>query len=295
MRALKAGPSAARWVVALWCISALVTPIAVSSQSNATPARTDSGAVLRGRVVRQSDAAPIVGADVWVASVDRHATTDSSGGYRIPGLRPGAALIQVRHVGFDVERDTVNLSIEHENVRTYALAPQSTTLDTVRTIAGKQQYLSPQLRGFEERRLSGQGGHFVSDSVLRRNEAMTLASLITSYVPGVTALAGKTLVSSRKACMGLVFMHNKACSAGSPDCYVTIYLDGALYYTPPPADAVDATHSGTIGVAPPDLTREILVSNLAGAEYYADGTIAPGNMHSNDQGCGTLWLWTRER
>jgi len=237
----------------------------------------------------------VAGADVWLASVDRHGTTDSSGAYRFDGLHPGPALIQVRHLGFDVARDTLNLSAAHENIRTYALTLQSTKLDTVRTRAPGEKYISPHLRAFEERRLSGQGGHFVPDSVFRRNEGMTLAALLASYIPGTTALAGKTLVSTRKACMGLTFLHNKACSAGAPDCYVTIYLDGALYYTPPPAEAVGAAENGSIGSAPPDLTREVLVSNLAGAEYYADGTIAPSGMHSNDQGCGTLWLWTRER
>ena len=295
MRQLRRGRNAVRGALIPWCVAALLAPPMVRAQSSAQSARADSGAVLRGRVVRRSDASPVAEADVWVASADRHTTTDSSGAYRMAGLRAGMALVQVRHVGFEVERDTVKLSLEHENVRTYALAPQSEKLDTVHTVAGMNKYISPQLKGFEERRLSGQWGHFVSDSEFRHNEGMTLASVLGSRIPGVSVLAGKTLVSTRKACMGLAFMHNKACSAGSPDCYVTIYLDGALYYTPPPADAVDASHSGTIGIAPPDLTHDILVSNLAGAEYYADGTMAPAGMHSNDQGCGTLWLWTRER
>lgn|SRR6185437_479713 len=276
-------------------VALLLLPLRLYPQPANSAAVRDSGVVLRGRVVRQSDASPIPEADVWIPSLDRHATTDSTGAYRFDGLRSGITLVQIRHLGFDAQRDTVSLSASHENVRTYALAVQSNTLDTVHTVAGKQKYLSPQLRGFEERRLSGFGGHFVSDSVFRRNEGMTLAALIASRVPGVTALAGKTLVSTRKACMGLVFMHNQACSGGSPDCYVTIYFDGALYYTPPGPQAVQRTQSGTIGVAPPDLSREILVSNLAGAEFYADATSAPAGMHSNDQGCGTLWLWTRER
>jgi hypothetical protein len=192
-----------------------------------------------------------------------------------------------------VARDTVQLSAEHENVRTYALTEQSATLDTVRTVAGQTKYLAPQLRGFEERRLSRQGGYFISDSVFRRNESSTLGDLLQSRIPGLNVVNGTTLVSGRKHCRGLLFIvdpgaktPSKCKDTGIPDCYVTIYLDGTLYYTAKMADQ---------GVQPPDITRAFNVSNLTGAEFYADGGAAPAGMHSNDDDCGSLWLWTRER
>lgn len=264
---------------------------AARAQAPSPPVRPDSGAVLRGRVIRQSDGSPVAGADIILVPSDRHAVTDSSGAYRLDGVRAGIALIQVRHVGFDVARDTVNLSADHENVRTYALAPQSASLDTVRAVAAGQQYLSQRLRAFEERRASGQGGYFLSDSIMRRNEGTTLVNLVAGRVPGLMALAGKSLVSSRKKCQGFTFLHSDTCSKGAPDCFVTIYLDGSLYYTPPAAEPGGSTQL----VPPPDLTKALSINTLAGAEFYADGASAPAGMHSNDQGCGTLWLWTRER
>lgn len=119
--------------------------------------RTDSlaarvvPAIFRGRVLT-SRGTPIADADVWLIVADKHVVTDSSGAFRVGGLPAGKELVQVRHVGFAVARDTVQLSAEHENVRTYALTEQSATLDTVRTVAGQTKYLAPQLRGFEERR-----------------------------------------------------------------------------------------------------------------------------------------------
>ncbi|MFI5227768.1 MAG: carboxypeptidase regulatory-like domain-containing protein [Gemmatimonadales bacterium] len=264
------------------------------AQAAAQSAHADSGAVLRGRVVRQADGSPVAGAEILLVPADQHATTDSTGAYRFVGLRAGIALVQVRHVGFDVQRDTVNLSVDHENVRTYALAPQSEKLDTVRTVAAGQKYLSTRLRAFEERRLSQQGGYFISDSVFRRSESSTLANLIESRVPGVTLLqvqSSQVLVSTKKQCSGLTFLHSDTCKKGSPDCFVTIYLDGVLYYTPPPPQP----GGGGTGPPPPDLSHALNPSEFAGAEFYADGASAPAGMHSNDQGCGSLWLWTRER
>src|SRR6185437_8168445 len=170
--------------------------------------RAPASAVFRGRVVHLADASPVLGADVWLVSANKRVLTDSAGSFRFDGLPPGMQLVQIRLVGLSAERDTVVLSADHENVRTYALAAQAATLDTVRTLAGAQKYLSPRLQQFEERRLSGQGGHFISDSTLRRNENTTLANLVDSRVPGAMlkpmVVPGKgyimALVSTRKSC-----------------------------------------------------------------------------------------------
>ncbi len=46
---------------------------------------------------------------------------------------------------------------------------------------------------------------------------------------------------------------------------------------------------------PPDLAK-MGVTDLAGIEYYADAASMPIDMHSaTDEGCGSLWLWTREK
>jgi hypothetical protein len=37
------------------------------------------------------------------------------------------------------------------------------------------------------------------------------------------------------------------------------------------------------------------VSDFAGIEFYADNATAPSGMNSDDEGCGSVWLWTREK
>ncbi len=266
-----------RWLAGAISLS-LVAALSLPAQ------RPDSLIVFRGRIVEQGSRAPVVGADVWLALSDRHARTDSTGAFRFDSVAAGIQLVEIRRLGFDVRRDTLRLSPARETVRTYSLASAVARLDTVHSVSPQTKYISPMLRSFEERRLSGQGGHFVSDSEFRKNENTTLANILGPRIPGISVVQGKVLVSSRKSCKGQALA---GCS--SPNCYVTIYLDGALYYSPAPPLTRNAN------VPPPDLSRDIDPTSLAGAEYYADGASAPIGMHSNDQGCGTLWLWTRER
>ena len=218
--------------------------------------------------------------------------TDTSGAFRFTDLPPGLQLVEVRRVGYAVVRDTIQLASDHENVRGYALSPQATQLDTVRATAEEHKYISPNLRGFEQRRTAGMGGSFIADSVLRQNDSKSLSSVLAGRVPGLSIAPGEggstIAVSSRKACRGTAL---RAC--GAPNCYVAIYLDGTLLYYPKMADL--KLPNGKPVQPPPDLNR-INVSDLGGVEFYAGAAAAPVDMHSSqDEGCGALWLWTREK
>ena len=243
-------------------------------------------AVFRGRVLRRSDLAPIVGAEVAIPALDRHATTDSAGAFRLTGLPAGTQVARVRMVGYAMREDTVALAAGFEAVRTYALEPQAVKLDTVRTAAGPR-YRSPMLREFEQRMRSHAGGYFIDGSVFRQHESGTLAGLIASRIPGVTfsngkGAMGRVLVSTRKPCRGLAL---RSCGS-TPDCFVAIYVDGTLYFN---------SRMAADGVQPPDLEHDLNPANFAAAEFYAGGASAPIGMHVDDDGCGSLWLWTRER
>ncbi len=255
-----------------------------------TPAAAQQAAdsaIFRGRVLQQGTLAPIAGADVAIPALNRHAATDSTGAFRLTALPPGTQIAQVRKVGFAMQQDTIALALGFAAVRTYALEPESTKLDTVHTVAPEQRYVSPLLQQFEQRLHSHAGGHFIDDSVFRQNESGTLAGLIASRIPGVSFAAGKgavgrVLVSTRKPCRGLAF---RSCDS-RPDCFVAIYVDGTLYFN---------ARMAAEGVQPPDLEHDLNPANFAGAEYYAGGASAPIGMHVDDDGCGSLWLWTRER
>jgi Carboxypeptidase regulatory-like domain len=245
---------------------------------------------LRGVITSRGDDSPVKGVDVWAVSLDRHAQSDSAGAFRFDGLPAGQLLFEFRRVGFDVRRDTITLEAGKELFRRVSLASNAQRLDTVRTVAGEQQYLSPALRGFEQRRLSGNGGRFISDSVLRANDSKTLADVLRGRMAGATVTTGfrgaRVLASTRKQCFGPVVTE---CSGNM--CYVEIHVDGVLVYYPNMTEhrVKDPTFQ------PPDLSR-MAVTEFAGVEFYADAASMPIEMHtSSDEGCGSLWLWTREK
>ena len=275
--------------------------IANAQQTDSATVGTRSVATFRGRVTHLADGSPVNGADVWLVSADRHASTDSTGVFRFDGLTPGLQLVQIRRVGLDVQRDRITLSAERETVRTYALTGQSIKLDTVHTVAGAPKYVSPNLRGFEERRRLGMGGYFLSDSVLRREENRKLGDVVRSHMPG--AMLQEGFHSS------IYLLRSPRCVSGGPP---QVYLDGVplgagSIDNDPSANSASGTGGASKAAKGPTTRREqnaaeppfdlsdFEVSNLAGVEYYPDDTSLPVEFNHSSERCGALLLWTRER
>lgn len=248
-------------------------------------AEAHAQATLKGRVLRDADREPITGAEVWLPASDARITTDSTGAFLFEDLTEGAHIIQVRRVGFAVRRDTAMLAPGRVTSREYLLTSQSATLDTVKTVAGQVKYVSPALRGFEERRLSGGSGHFIPEEELRKHDNKSMASVVLSRTSGIHIVPDRYnsgfLASTRKTCSGRVFSGQQACTP----CYVTIYMDGQLVF------------SAREGEKPPvafDMNR-MPVNQFAGVEFYPGSGTGPPQYNVTGGGCGTLLLWTRER
>ena len=240
-----------------------------------------NSARLRGRVTRGDNNAPVAGAEVWIPAFDRRVKSDSAGAFVLDTLPVGPTLIQIRDLGFALQRDTITLAAGRETRRDYTLYSLATQLDTVRTVASATTRISPALRGFETRMASGSGGYFIPDSILRRYDNTNLGSIIMSRASGLSLVPGRAgasyLVSSRKACTGPALS-----SCTTPNCFVTTYIDGVRVY------------SGSAGEPPTDVNR-VAVSELAGVEFYPGSGTGPVEYNSTGSGCGTLLLWTRER
>ena len=137
----------------------------------------------------------------------------------------------------------------------------------VRVGAAGATIMSPGLAGFENRRASGRGGFFIADAQLRREGNRTLASILTTQIPGL-ALSHGALVSS----------------GPRRDCYVSVFVDGALLFR---------AQMAARGVAPPDLSN-MSATRFGGVEFYAKQAATPAAMRIDDDGCGALWIWTRD-
>ncbi|MEO7455796.1 MAG: carboxypeptidase-like regulatory domain-containing protein [Gemmatimonadaceae bacterium] len=237
-----------------------------------------------GRVMQAGKGAPIAGAEVWLASVDRRVTTDDSGRFVLDSLPPGRMLVQVRGVGYVAQRDTLRFVAGAVESRDYALAPVGQQLDTVRTVSDAVKYASPRLRGFEERRANPASGYFIPEAELRKYDNEPLANVLLSRVVGLRIVPGMHgaafMASSTRETPGAVF--GKTGAQPKP-CFVTLYVDGVLVYSA----KMDAAND------PADFNR-LAVREYAAVEFYLRSGTAPPGFNATDAGCGTLLLWTRE-
>lgn len=264
----------------------VVFGVGVLSALAAGSAEAQTG-VLIGAVARDSGDHRLGGAEVSIASLKRVTTTNYMGEFRMDGLPPGQYLVSVRHVGFLAAIDTVDVKAGVQTLRDYVLVPAPVQLDSVRVSAPERKYISPALRGFEERRKTG-FGHFITDSVLRQHDAERMSDVIRR-IPGLNLTAFRSAYyAESQHISGLtpVVWAEPWLKPKSPKgCWITVYLDGTLLYNlSMGANGASATDFGHMNV-----------TDLAGVEFYHGGASIPPQFNATDSGCGTLLLWTRER
>ncbi len=269
----------------------IAATLGLGSAALAQERATADSAVLAGRITNKVDGNAVAGAQVSLPALSRTATTDSAGRFRLAGLPAGTQSLQIRRVGFAELNDTVTFDAGRAVTRAYSMVALTATLDTVRTKSQQTKYLSPSLNAFEERRLSKSGGYFVSDSVLRSNESKALGDVLRSRMPNLLFTyfnEHRIAVSGRKKCSGPVLLGGGACPNNMMGCFVAIYVDGNLIFNSKLAQNMNSASY-------PDIDLAFPVAQLAGAEFYASSTLAPAGMQMDDDGCGSLWLWTREK
>jgi hypothetical protein len=216
-------------------------------------------------------------------------------------LPDGGALVRLQKLGYEMQTFPVAISPTDTAPVTVTMR-RVTELGPVVTKAHENpQYLSPALRGFEERRRAGNSGYFVGDSVFRANEGRSLADVLVSRMPNMKFAHG--------AADAMFLLQSLRCATGGPP---QVYLDG-VPMTPdlrPDAPGMQDFHGpqktifgqpipGTENQTHPDvvafdLTRFDLTS-LAGAEWYPDSEMMPVEFKNTSRRCGALLLWTRER
>lgn len=237
----------------------------------------------------------LTGAQFVDATSHSIAVTGADGKARLDLFSDSAIAITARMIGYAPRTLTVSAASDPDAVVRVALA-KDIVLSTMQVTGVAPRYISPALQGFEERKKLNMGGYFVDDSVLRKEEGRKLGDVLRSHVPGVMLSEG--------AHSAINLLKSPRCVSGGPP---QVYLDGVpLAAEIPSSDVRDrpgnASGSGgpttrrqqNAAIPPFDLTN-FLVSNLAGVEYYPDGTSLPIQFDHSSERCGALLLWTRER
>jgi hypothetical protein len=217
---------------------------------------------------------PIEGAEVVDAMAKVTALTTKTGTVTLSFLPEGGTLVRIRKVGYEPATLVVAISPADTVPLTVLLNPTAQQLPKVITTDSAPKWRSPTLREFEQRRLAGEGGHFITDSVLRRNDNQLLRDVVRR-MPGLQIKC----VGERKgfitACYATNFRQQGKNALAGGECTAKVFIDGVQ--------------------AGDDDLNKLQTAAFSGIEYYAGGSTIPIKYRPRDSTCGVLLFWSRER
>ena len=224
-------------------------------------------AMVQGRVVGENGR-PVSGATIRVMGSGESASSDEAGDFVMAWTVAGTQTLEVRAIGFQPARRTVELRDEQTTRIALTLDSRKVLLDTVRVIAGRA--IDPEVGSFERRWRSGTGGVFMDERTVQNRKTIFLTDALR-------ALNGVRIVPVGGYGQRIV-MRN---SAGR-ECSATIFVDGMR------SDLAAGS------VAEMFLDDSVLPTDVAAIEVYARSAIAPAQF-LNVGACGVVAVWTHSR
>jgi hypothetical protein len=220
--------------------------------------RTVTGRGIVGRVTDANGTA-LANAIVNELTQRREARTDAAGRFVMADVRPGAALVRVRRLGFLPVTFPVTLGEQGAVEVEVALDAAGQDLGRVSVRADAQR--SARLRGFEERRAGGTVGQFRTRDQFLLRGPVRASDLLTDFAGVVTLpdASGKRIAYGRGRCL------------------LPIFLDGTKL----------PLGGGTA------LDDVLSVNDVAAVEVYTSLAGLPPEFLGRTDNCGAVLLWTR--
>ena len=273
----------------------LAVPAALSAQG---------ASVLTGRIV-DSAGTPIRGATVRVPQLERAATADSAGQFRIEGLSTGRVTIVGEAPGFIGKRVEVTIPANGTVEQAFSLVPNAHVLANVEVRARTRKQLPLKLHEFAMRRNSSTAGRFLGPEDLTKYNGRPLTDALKTVMVGArfqrNAQGEMNIISARSLNPASIRQ-----SANIKPCGIQIWEDGALLSDPnqslevmlPPRSGGSENASRSISNMKVGADHDYDVSNLLSndymaVEYYSDLASTPPGFRTGTPSCGTLVLWTR--
>jgi hypothetical protein len=217
------------------------------------------GLRMGGAVVTMDGTRPVPEAQVSLTGAEA-ARTNERGEWVMQYATPGTRMVEVRAVGYFPDRRAVNV-VEGAPPLRLSLFTMRAMLDTIRVTATR---LSPNMKGFEERRRSGMGRYIDAEFIARRRPIRV--SDVLRFVPGLYVYQ-QTLNTSLQMRSNF-----------GERCAPAVYVDGH-YMRSFTGDDLD------VFVNPDD---------IAGIEVYREPTVPPQfSMGLAGGACGSIVVWTR--
>jgi hypothetical protein len=238
---------------------------------------------------------PVEGVTVLDLGSGLSSATTATGTVSLLYLPDGGGLVRLQKVGYQPVTMRVAIGPTQTTPLTVVMERVTQLPEVVSKSTSPAKYLSPSLRGFDERMRTHVSGVFISDSIIRRDESRRLADILRTHgnVQVLEGQAGKAFL-----------MASPRCSNGGPP---QVYVDGVALAAPddPAAPKVKASNTLVFKPAVPTAAAQETIqafdlsafnlNELAGIEYYPDNAILPAEFSHTSQRCGALMLWTRER
>lgn len=304
MRRVLSIAACARIKFAVAAGAALAVGSAPCTLPGQTPApATSKSATLgyRNRLLGVYDEAsgePLEGVRVTDVLNQNSAQTTRTGTVALNFLPDGGGLVRLTKVGYETQTVPISISPADTTPVTLIMRHIAELPAVVTKADSERRWISPALRGFDERRRIRITGYFIADSVLRSDEGRPLANVL-ARVPSVITKNGVGTAT--------YLLKSPRCDAGGPP---QVYLDGVPLnpdmnpdvrglMKQPQKSALGQPIRGSgpennIDNVPFDLTR-FQVSDLAGVEWYPDNDLIPAEFAQSTRRCGALLLWTREK
>lgn len=264
------------WYRLAWILAVVAAGTTAGAQhpSSATTGRGSlAGVILRD----DSTEAPIAGAEVLIAALERRAVTDSSGAFSLSALPVGAHVVEIRALGYVPLNVTLAWTGEERLVREFLLGVRApTSLPRIEVGASR-------LREFEERRALGKG-HFLTADVFAKHSANRVADVL-ARVPGLRIRRGRDGSASVINSRGNITMRG-----ANPTCYAHVYVDDA-----PVFNSAAERFRSNVTAEPQGLfdVNTLTTNEIIGVEYYAGGAAVPAKYNRTGAACGVLLIWTR--
>lgn len=279
-----------RWLSCLAIV--LLTAISTRAHSQIPPVRdpivraparaTQSPTRVMG-VYDEDSGQPLAGVEVMDMATGTFALTTNTGTVSLGFMSAEGGQVRIRKLGYAVQTmlvpaaDTNGITVTLKHV---AELPAVVTKDSSR------HYISPALRGFEERLKTHASGYFIDEATLRKEDGRPLGNVLVGRAPGA--------IVKQASGSAMFLLKSPRCSnGGQPDVYVDGVMLAHMYDPRYPLPGRSRKNDDPRDY-PIDLSQ-FQVSDLAAVEYYPDNATMPVQFSRTSAGCGALMLWTRER
>jgi hypothetical protein len=238
--------------------------------------------------VRDTTGAPIAGVEISATGLQRTATTDRSGAFRLDGIPVGSATITARRLGYAPQSTVLKIAAGENSLPDIVLTVIPRELDTVSTREQQLWRERPLLREFEENRRLGMG-QFITRAEFARNQGGFIS-------PMVEKMRGVIVVRGGRSGMWIA---NRYIPVADNECTTLEGLDNGGIVTPAGANCrycfpdvyLDYTRISSRKTAPN--IGSFSPDALEAMEVYLGGAETPMRYASGLTACGVVVLHTR--